>query len=154
MPSPDRPVARRPHSAPSGDTYLTSDTGKQYKEENQDCMKTIKKKKGIQKKRWHPSPTCRCPWGSVAWQPDQRSFPSLLRIRREIRLRSMIGHLANEAIILWQVTCAAEKSPERILSRWSTWFFQLPCNRLSGLTPFYNVTFLIVCPSLTANQFY
>ena len=49
MPSPDRPVARRPHSAPSGDTYLTSDTGKQYKEENQDCMKTIKKKKGIQK---------------------------------------------------------------------------------------------------------
>ena len=32
-------------------------------------------------------------------------------IRREIRLRSMIGHLANEAIIFWQVTYAAEKKP-------------------------------------------
>ena len=26
----------------------------------------------------------------------------------------MIGYLANEAIILWQVTYAAEKSPDRI----------------------------------------
>ena len=43
MPSPDRPVARRPHRAPSGDTYLTSDTGKQYEKENHNWMKTIKK---------------------------------------------------------------------------------------------------------------
>ena len=36
---------------------------------------------------------------------------SFLGIRRKIRLRSMIGYLANEAIILWQVTYAAEKKP-------------------------------------------
>ena len=40
-----------------------------------------------------------------------------LWIRREIRLRSIIGYLANEAIILWLITYAAEKSPNRILSR-------------------------------------
>lgn len=52
MPSPDRPVARRPHRAPSGDTYLTSDTGKQYEKENHNWMKTIKKEGNTKKNQY------------------------------------------------------------------------------------------------------